>query len=306
MRMRTLTLVVAAFSSLLLAAGCASASPKAAQKPTTPQSRYYLALGDSLSTGWQPTANGGAGNTTHGYVNDLFAYEQRYVRDLTLVQLGCPGDTTTSLLTGKGNTALATALKCDRAGGSQLAAAIAFLKAHHHRGEVPLITIDIGTNDVVPCATSPDVGTCVTAGIGRINTKLPKILSALRRAAPAGTKFATMNLYDPMLHYYLLPSTDPMRALGLGSVPLLQHVNASLASAASAAGFRLADVASAFDSYDTTTMAGWNGAHVPQDVATLCAWTWNCAPPPVGPNIHANALGYAVIAQAFEKVVGKL
>jgi hypothetical protein len=31
-----------------------------------------------------------------------------------------------------------------------------------------------------------------------------------------------------------------------------------------------------------------------------------CAPAPVGPNIHANAAGYRVIATAFERAIGRL
>jgi lysophospholipase L1-like esterase len=316
MRVRMLLAVAAVAAGSLSATGYAGAqtphgvratsAASASGSPKQAPQRYYLALGDSLSTGFQPTANGGAANTTQGYVNDLYAYEQKYVPGLTLVQMGCPGDTTTSLLTGKGNAALSKAFKCDRQGGSQLAAAVAFLKAHRSRGEVPLVTIDIGANDIDGCASAANVGTCITAGLTTINTNLPKILSALRKAAPAGTRFATMNLYDPVLSNYLLPTTDPLQALGLGSVPLLQQVNTTLATDASAANFKLADVADAFDSYNTTTMVTWNGVQVPQDVALLCAWTWNCSPPPVGPNIHANALGYAVIAQAFEKIIGKL
>src|SRR5579862_2843283 len=108
---------------------------------------YYLALGDSLSQGMQPDLNGVTRDTNEGYANDLVKIEQRRVHNLTLVQLGCGGETTTSMLTGKGD-ADAKALHCDRAGGSQESAAIRFLRAHDARGEVPLITVDIGANDV--------------------------------------------------------------------------------------------------------------------------------------------------------------
>jgi hypothetical protein len=37
----------------------------------------------------------------------------------------------------------------------------------------------------------------------------------------------------------------------------------------------------------------------PLDVAVICQLTWMCAPARVGPNIHPNQLGYAVIAHAF-------
>ena len=44
-----------------------------------------------------------------------------------------------------------------------------------------------------------------------------------------------------------------------------------------------------------------SGAAVPLDVAMVCSYTWECAPPPVGPNEHANVLGYGVIADTFLK-----
>ena len=56
------------------------------------------------------------------------------------------------MLTGNGNSSNARALHCDRAGGSQESAAERFLRAHHHKGEVPLVTVDIGANDVDGCA----------------------------------------------------------------------------------------------------------------------------------------------------------
>ena len=47
------------------------------------------------------------------------------------------------------------------------------------------------------------------------------------------------------------------------------------------------------------------GGKAPLDVVRICQWTWMCAPAPVGPNIHANAKGYAVMAKAFRKALGK-
>ena len=38
---------------------------------------------------------------------------------------------------------------------------------------------------------------------------------------------------------------------------------------------------------------------IPLAVAYICAYTWECAAPPVGPNIHANILGYGIIANTF-------
>jgi len=44
-------------------------------------------------------------------------------------------------------------------------------------------------------------------------------------------------------------------------------------------------------------------AQPPLNVLRECEWTWACARPPVGFDIHANTDGYGVIAVAFEGVL---
>jgi len=270
-------------------------------------SRYYLALGDSLSQGMQPNVKGETVNTNEGYADQLLAIERARIPSLTLVKLGCGGDTTGSMLTGHGNAKAAKALHCDRAGGSQLKAAEWFLRAHHTPGEVPLVTVDIGANNVDGCASVPasQIGSCVTAGEASIKHDLPLILKGLRAAAPAGASFAAMTLYDPVLGGYFSASAS-VRGLASASVPLLRQINADLTSVDEAAGFHTADVAGAFDSYDSTHKVSFDGQSIPLNVARVCAWTWACSTPPSGPNIHANPNGYAVIAGAFKKVLGRL
>lgn len=268
---------------------------------------YYVALGDSLSVGYQPGANGQGIETKQGFTNDLRSRYARTIKHLRLIDFGCPGDTTSNLLTGKGNTASASHYRCNRRHGSQLAAAVHFLKAHHHAGEVPLVTIDIGANDVVPCASQPSAGlilSCVGAGEKTIQTNTPKILKALRKAAPKGTKLVAMNLYDPILADEL-SSNSSLQALGQLSLSLVKGINADIATADRRAHFKTADVAGAFGTYNITPEL-YLGQQVPTDVANICELTWMCAAPPIGPNIHANQTGYAVIAQAFETVIGKL
>jgi lysophospholipase L1-like esterase len=265
--------------------------------------RYYLALGDSLSQGVQPNATGQSVETNQGYANDLFAHYRAQVRGLKLVQFGCPGDTTTSMLTGVGNLPAAQLFHCDRAHGSQLAAAEAFLKAH--RGAVALVTIDIGANDVDGCVNQPAaVIACVGTGETAITQNTPPILRGIKRAAGPGTVLAAMNLYDPILAYDLQP-TSPLYSLGNSSLLLAKGVNTAIATADAAVGFKTADVETAFDTYDLTP-APYNGTTVQKDVVEVCTFTWACTPPPQGPNIHANTMGYALIASAFESVIGRL
>jgi lysophospholipase L1-like esterase len=303
MRVRGFVLALVALGALMVAAPWASAASSHGKKVTT---RYYLALGDSLSVGFQPNAQGKGGETSQGYTNDLFSYYRKQIPGLKLVEVGCPGDTTGSLLTGVGNTANAKQFKCDRAGGSQLRAAEAFLKAHHAKGQVALVTLDIGANDVDGCVDPGEqLGPCLTAGENAIKTNIPKILGGLKHAAAKGTALAAMNLYDPVLSDYLLSPYNSNQPLGEASVQLLKGVNASIEGPDATYGFKVADVADAFDSY-VTTPTPFDGMTVPENVARVCTLTWACTPPPQGPNIHAKAGGYAVIAGAFEAALGKL
>ena len=104
---------------------------------------------------------------------------------------------------------------------------------------------------------------------------------------------------------YFAPSTDPLHALALASPALTQTVNATIGTASKGAGFKVADVGTAFHTSDTTPVT-WEGQTIPANVAYVCSWTWACQTPPSGPNIHANRNGYQVIANTFERVIGKL
>ena len=41
----------------------------------------------------------------------------------------------------------------------------------------------------------------------------------------------------------------------------------------------------------------------PANVILALGWTWMSAPPPRGPDVHPNPLGYAAIAAAFAKTI---
>jgi len=267
---------------------------------------YYVALGDSLAQGVQPATPplppgvtlGQSIETDAGYANDLYAHYRRgFGGALRLVKLGCPGETSTSMLTGAGS-------PCTYPQGSQLAAALAFIAAH--RAQVKLITIDIGANDIDGCATARSISqACVTAGFAAVAHNLPLILGALRNAAGRGTVIAGMNLYDPFLADYLTGSAG--QALATQSVALGQSFNKLLAANYQAFNVRSADVQDAFSTTDFTTTVPLPGVGtVPLNVARICEWTWMCAAAPVGPNIHANATGYRHIAAAFEQAIGCL
>jgi lysophospholipase L1-like esterase len=155
---------------------------------------------------------------------------------------------------------------------------MAFLQAH--QGSVAFVTLDIGANDVLG-----------PSGIGPIFTNLPVILAELRAAAGPGVPIVGMNYYGPGLP----------QAWSQGGLPALQASIAALLAFNDvlegiymAAGDPVADVESAFAVTDVTPVDG-----TPLAVLRECEWSWICAPPPHGPDIHANTTGYGVIAQAL-------
>ncbi len=298
---RSRLVTLAATVALLAAGGVTAATVTAAGTPAN--ARYYVALGDSLSTGFQPTLQGEGIETHSGYVDDIYWQERQYSHNLELVDFGCPGDTTTSLLTGVGNYALAQRLHCDRSSGSQLHAALAFLRTHHQPGQVALITIDIGINDLNRCSALADPTACLQAGETAIATNLPRILQGLRTAAPAGTAFAAMTLYDTYLGKDAAEGATGANAQAF--LAAYRRANATITTDDASAGFRTADVADAFETYDTAPI-NWRGAAVPTNVARTCALTWSCSPPPINHNIHPDSRGYRVIAREFEQALGQL
>ncbi|HEY6296087.1 MAG TPA: hypothetical protein VIX15_10530, partial [Streptosporangiaceae bacterium] len=192
---------------------------------------------------------------------------------------------------------------CRYPGGSQLTAAVTFLRAH--RGHVLLVTIDIGANDPEECGGRHKLAGLASC-IGQIPataTRLVTILNRLRAAAGPQVRIVGMSYY--------LPALMQWRDGTLGQV--VARVSARLAVAFTAlldqayaqAGDGVADVFGAFDTADfghPVTVAGIGS--VPRNVARICEWTWECAPPPRGPNQHANPAGYRVIANAILKVAG--
>ena len=260
---------------------------------------YYLSLGDSLSVGDQPNAQGATLPTDQGYADQLYAMLRRDDRDLRLVKLGCPGETTATL-NGGGICGYAGdqrySLTADT--GTQLAAALKFLR--EHPGQVPLITIDIGANDLNNCIALGSISViaaCVPPVFAAIGHNLAETLAALRAADPRAT-IAGMTYYVPELASWLTGATG--RAFAEGSLPLATALNSTLTADYAQAGAVVADVFTAFHSSDLTDQVYLPGVGMaPEDVALICAWTWECAAPPVGPNEHANAAGYAVIARTF-------
>jgi lysophospholipase L1-like esterase len=229
---------------------------------------WYLARGDSLAAGSQsqPSVAGG------GYADRLAVRMQTVDPGVQLKNMAVPGETTTSFV------------------GGQLAAAEAFLRAN--RGHVPLVTIDIGGNDVGGCA--PGAASCIAAGLAAIDRNVPMIVAGLTAAAGPQTRFAMMTYYDAVLEYWVTGASG--QTIAKQSLPTVDSLNRALVRDFGPR-FVVADVAKAFSTDDITDIVNTpNHGMVPEDVAVICRLTGGCDH---GFDLHANSLGHRLIAATF-------
>jgi len=244
---------------------------------------YFVALGDSLAIGIQPAANGSYVPTNRGYVDDLYAFYHSRFPALHLVKFGCSGETTSSMITGLQS-------PCSYPAGSQLSEALAFLQSHR----VGLITLDIGANNMFACFFAvPLDPNCVANAASTAANDLAVILGALHAASPH-TLIVGMNYYDPFLAAWVFGPTG--QALATLSLPLVRGFNHALETVYQALQVPVANVAATFRINSPQGVT-------PLNVAVALGWTWMGAPPPRGPDVHPNTLGYAAIAAAFAKVI---
>ncbi|MGA9776634.1 MAG: SGNH/GDSL hydrolase family protein, partial [Candidatus Dormiibacterota bacterium] len=271
-----------AIAAGLLLAGAPQLVSAAGRPGESTSPVYYLALGDSLAQGVQ-VVNGAANVTNHGYVDDLFQALHKDTPNLQLVKLGCPGETTGTMISGGCPYSTYPA-------GSQLAQAVEFLRAHRNR--VALVTIDIGANNVDGCFSATGISlSCFYQGLASVGSQLPFILRQLRSAAGPRVPIVGMNYYDPFLATYLETGgqAGAIESVGLGDL-----LNSLLGAVFA---FNRDQVANVQATFKTNDFAPSGSPSVPTNVALICAWTYMCT----DQNIHANALGYQEIAGAFEE-----
>jgi len=280
-----LSFVVAVVMAIFagFAAATAPAETGAEGPPNfNPPKRYYLALGDSITHGFQSSKflaglPPEAFNT--GYV-DVLADRLRAIQpDLDVVNYGCPGESTTTFLHGPClfNT-LGLPLH-DPFAGSQLDAAVAFLEAK--RGQVSPITLHLFGNDVNDfiraCGGDFD---CIRreapAAIAQFGSRLSVILDRLRAVAPDAEVIVIGG-------WSLNPAPDA------DVDPLIEALNAAIATVAVQQRARFADMVPVF-----------NPPGEAARMTAICTLTLLCAEG----DGHPSDAGYRAIAEVVFGVSG--
>jgi lysophospholipase L1-like esterase len=225
--------ILTAISVLVLTS---TAEPASATAPKfNPPKTYYLALGDSITYGYQHSKvvpGFTPGDFGTGYV-DVFAARLRSIEPtIQIVNYGCPGESSTTFI-GGGCPAVLTGFPLhDPFSGSQLEAALAFLRAHP--GEVSPITITLWANDVRELLETcgPDLS-CIQsrapATIDRLASNLDSILRRLRAVAPS-TEIVVTGPWDSFIGDFAVAD------------PLFMAMDAAMADVIARNAARFADV----------------------------------------------------------------
>ena len=271
--------------TIVLSTPALAAADEAADSKDTP---YYISLGDSLASGYQPDVDK---DTDVAYTDQLYAQLKQRTPGLEHIRLGCTGETTESLIQGG---------KCDYPHAkSQLDAALKAMAQHH--GKVAYVTLSVGANDIQTCVGPAGTldAACLNKAGQTMGANLAQIAGALRKAGTDNTQFVGSTYYNPFLATWLLGAQGQQAAKE--SAPLVEAADAGITQVYKSTGFKVADVAGAFSSNDFTTLGNVPGAgEVPANVAKVCRLTWACTPKK---DPHPNADGHKVIAGAFAAVL---
>jgi lysophospholipase L1-like esterase len=300
--------IVVLVTVIAMASGTATFQVGQAGASTAP--KFLLAVGDSLAAGYQPTdgaslppLDAGSGFRDQGYPGS-YAADLATKEGLSLVDLGCPGETTSSMLATPAEPLCGELYQAEFGVASQISAAETFLS--RHSGRVGLVTLDIGANDLDHCLSAENVNTACLASadvsaVKNLSRILTSLVAAVHHFDPAA-RIAGMNYYDPFLGFGFSPGGTKGDELAVGSVVATNAFDAELGTTFKKFGVPVADVASAFKVDDLTPLVRFDGKTLPEDVALTCELTWMC-PSVAGeaPSIHPNAAGYRTIAVVFEK-----
>lgn len=301
----TLLRLAAPVLALVILAGCSSSSidghasggSASRTRPTSSAAltgqQYYVSIGDSYAAGYQPTGTSTGATTRNGFAYQLVSAAAERGYRLSLVNFGCSGATTTSML---------HAIGCTRTGlgpgapsylhETQAVAAENFVRAN--RARIGLVTVSIGGNDITACGFSATPLTCLPSALDKIRSNLATLLRGLRAAAGPSVRIVGLTYPDVLLAGILSTDSAAQSVAGLSVVAFRTLINPALKATYDAAGASFVDVTAATGAYGpltaTTTLPPYGA--VPTPVAKVCQLTYACE----YHDIHPRTNGYALIA----------
>jgi lysophospholipase L1-like esterase len=286
---------------LVVLVAAAAAQPAGAKAPKR-QTEFYVALGDSYAVGYQDSVKH---TTRNGYVNQLVPLAAKRGYRFKLLQLGCGGATTESML---------AQIDCPagaRAPGApayphqtQTQAAVAFISKH--RGHVGLVTVSIGGNNIDACIALPDPLTCVAKRMPAAIANLTTIVKRLRAAGGKRMMIIGSTYPDVALGAWVRPDTFGAGRFDLATDSLTafaRYINPGLKKAYGRAGAKFVDVTAATGAYGpfVTRVAAPYG-RIPVPVAEVCRLTFFCNL--IG--IHMTTAGCGIIARLEAALLPRL
>jgi lysophospholipase L1-like esterase len=262
----------------------ALAVPGVAQAKKKPS--YYVSLGDSYAAGYQPKL----GTTRAGFAYQLVGLAKTRGYKLKLVNFGCAGETTESILKRTKKCAGLGPGGAKYAGKTQVAAATKFIKKH--RKQIGLITVSIGGNDVTFCAKQADPVACVGPALDSVKANGKTLMKRLRKAAGKKARIVGITYPDVLLGEWVRGNQDLAK---LSLVAFQSLLNPALKDIYSSVGAKFVDVTDETGAYtpleQTADLAPYGT--IPVAVANVCELTWYCE---LG-DIHPRKSGYTEIAQ---------
>jgi lysophospholipase L1-like esterase len=290
-----------AMSLLVLLAAAPAAQAANHAKPQR-EAQFFLSLGDSYAVGFQNDINE---PTTNAPANQLVPLAAKRGYRFKLINLGCAGATTGSMLTQINCPAPARA---PGAAGypnqTQTQAAIAFIKKHP--GRVGLVTISIGGNDVDGCIAAADLVGCTAKNMPKATANLTEIVKQLRAAGGKQMRIVGSTYPDVVLGAWVRTDVFGTNAYNLAVESLTSfttYINPGLKKAYDSVGAAFVDVTAATGAYGpfiTTNDPPYGNIPIP--VAKVCTLTYFCK----NLGIHMTTPGYHIIATLEAATLPKL
>ncbi|MEO9138716.1 MAG: GDSL-type esterase/lipase family protein [Jatrophihabitans sp.] len=293
-------------SSAIGSSAPAAAGPSASDLPATfppdpsaSAAQSYVSIGDSYAAGYQPTAPQKGSTTRNGFAYQVVTDAKAKGYDYSLVNFGCSGATTASILNKPGCPEKFLGPGAPSYSQTQAAAAEAYLKSH--RGKIGLVTVSIGGNDITYCGGVANPTACLAGALGTVETNLKTLVTGLRAAAGPNVRIVGITYPDVLLGNSLSTDATKKQTATLSVFAFRTLINPALKAAYASVGARFVDVTAATGAYgsldEKTTLPPYGSIPVP--VAKICTLTYFCE----FQDIHPRTKGYGIIA---DLVVGTL